>query len=154
MTTFLSARRIKKKSLPARDSAGQFIKTSSSSSELSEFTSEDSSPLDTPEINKRTLLDNNELESEHEVTKQLEEREDDEESLPEAPGPDIIIPIPELSAPIPVPTTQSLHQFTVPVQSQPSPMAATPAPAMFSGNDNENPQNFLREVERYVYPPQ
>jgi hypothetical protein len=29
-------------------------------------------------------------------------------------------------------------------------MATTPTPLVFSGNDNENPQNFLREVERYI----
>jgi hypothetical protein len=30
-------------------------------------------------------------------------------------------------------------------------MATTPTPSLFSGNDNENPQNFLREVERYIH---
>jgi hypothetical protein len=29
-------------------------------------------------------------------------------------------------------------------------MATTPAPLVFSGNDNENLQNFLHEVERYI----
>ncbi|KAG2754982.1 hypothetical protein P692DRAFT_20720691 [Suillus brevipes Sb2] len=30
-------------------------------------------------------------------------------------------------------------------------MATTPTPSSFSGTDNENPQNFLREVERYIH---
>jgi hypothetical protein len=31
------------------------------------------------------------------------------------------------------------------------PMASVPAPSTFEGKETENPQNFLREVERYIY---
>jgi hypothetical protein len=136
----------------------------------------DSSPLDTPEISECTLADQETTESEYEVTKQLEEHEDDEESLPGAPEPTTTIPIPEIvlptlefNPPIPFPKTQHLHQFIVPSASKlhtpsktsiaPSPipvqiqlllMATTPAPLVFSGNNNENLQNFLCEVERYI----
>jgi hypothetical protein len=95
MTAISSARQKKKKALPPRDKDGWWIKKTGSTSDFSEdFSSEESSPLDTPEINECTLTDNDHSESEHEVTRQLEEREDDEDSLPGAPDPSTIIPIP------------------------------------------------------------
>ncbi|KAG1775476.1 hypothetical protein EV702DRAFT_1199229 [Suillus placidus] len=163
-------KRTKKKSLPPRGKGGRFIKKTAPTSETSEFASEDSSPLDTPEINERALADNDPSASEHEVNEQLEEREDDEDSLPGAPDPSLTIPIPELTQPIPFPSTQYSHQLTIPTTSEPRPflrrsiiltpipaqiqylpMATTPAPSSFNRNDNENPQNFLREVERYIH---
>jgi len=112
--------------LPSRDKSGQFIKKTTSSTELSDLTSEDSSPLDTPEISERTLADQETTESEYEVTKQLEERKDDEESLPGAPEPtttipipEIVLPTPEFTPPIPFPKTQHSHQFIVPSVSKP-----------------------------------
>lgn len=168
MTALSSAKQTKKKSLPPRDSTGRFIKADGAT--FSEFTSEASSPLDTPEIIERTLTDNDTSASEYEVSKQLGEHEDDEESLPGAPNPNIVIPTPETISPIPFPTTQRTDQLIVPsksklrlpsktsvvppivpAQAQFVPMATTTAPALFSGNDNENPQNFLREVERYIH---
>jgi hypothetical protein len=39
----------------------------------------------------------------------------------------------------------------VPATAQFTPMATMTTPVLFSGNDSENPQNFLREVERYIH---
>jgi hypothetical protein len=176
MSSLSLAKCTRKKTLPSRDKSGRFIKKTASSTELSDLTSEDSSLLDTPEISERTLVDQETTESEYEVTKQLEEHKDDEELLPGAPEPTTTIPIPEIilptlefTLPFPFPKTQHSHQFIVPSASKPrtpsktsivpSPipvqiqlpsMATIPAPSVFSGNDNENPQNFLCEVERYI----
>lgn len=74
---------------PPRDKKGRFTKKIRSDGEFSENTlpSSDSSPLDTPEIDQRELEQDQE-ESEHEVIRQLA---DDEESLPGAPDPSLII---------------------------------------------------------------
>jgi hypothetical protein len=169
MTAISSVKQKKKKVLPPRDKDGRWIKQVGSTSDVSEdFPSEVSSPLDTPEINERTLADNNPSESEHEVNRQLEEREDDEDSLSGAPDQATIIPIPDIS--VPFPATPHIDQLIAhsaskprpalktsialplsPVQKQYLPMATTPTPSSFSGTDNENPQNFLREVERYIH---
>lgn len=63
-------------------------------SSSSTFTSSNSSPLDTPEINEQELTsDEEELEycdnSDHEISRYL--KEDDEDSLPEAPEPAAIL---------------------------------------------------------------
>jgi hypothetical protein len=86
MTAFPSAKSTKKKTLPPRDSSGRFIRADGSTS--SEFTSGASSLLDTPEITERALIiENDASASENEVSRQLGEREDDEESLPGVPSP-------------------------------------------------------------------
>ncbi|KAG2154754.1 hypothetical protein DEU56DRAFT_948079, partial [Suillus clintonianus] len=167
----LSRKTSKKKSIPQRGEKGRFIKKTDTSSDTLDCTSEDSSPLDTPEINKRTL-DQETSQSEQEVDNQLI-FDDDEESLAGAPNPNTIIPIPEQPAPftaIPFPATQPPQRFTSfstniakPAQktrAQPivslkpiqyTTMANVPAPSTFKGIETENPQNFLREVERYIY---
>jgi hypothetical protein len=72
MSNLLPAKCTKKKSLPPRGIGGWFIKKTDSTAELSESTSGNSSPLDTPEINERALIDNDASVSEHEVNEQLE----------------------------------------------------------------------------------
>jgi hypothetical protein len=67
MSTLLPAKHTKKKSLPPRGIGGWFVKKMDSTAEPSESTSGNSSPLDTPEINKRALIDHNASASEHEV---------------------------------------------------------------------------------------
>jgi hypothetical protein len=163
---------MKKKSLPPRGIRGWFIKKTDSTAELSESTLGNSSPLDTPEINECALIDNDTSTSEHEVNEQLETQEDDEESLPGAPDPSITIPTSEFIHQIPFPFTQYLQQLIVPTTSKPRvsltrsivpppvpaqvqyfPMATMPTPSLFSGNNNENPQNFFMR-SRKIYPHQ
>ncbi|KAG2159905.1 uncharacterized protein EDB93DRAFT_1244672 [Suillus bovinus] len=170
ISTLLPAKCTKKKSLPPRGKGGQFIKKIDPTTELSKFASDNSSLLDTPELSERALTDNEASASEHKVNKQLEECKDNEESLPGVPDPSLIIHIPEPIHSIPFPSTQHFHQLTAPTMSKPRPflkkstisslipaqvqyllMATTPTPALFSGSSNENPQNFLQEVERYIH---
>ncbi|KAG2097401.1 hypothetical protein BD769DRAFT_1677796 [Suillus cothurnatus] len=168
-----------KRTLPPRGPGGQFIKVVAHT-ELSELSaSRESSPLDTPEISQRTLDQEVLTESEYEVNQQLAEDEDrDDDSLPGAPEPGITLPIIEPDAPMipfphiqpqdkpPIPAIQPLRQLlasslykskshtqtiTIPQQIPFAPMASIPAPSTFEGKESENPQNFLREVERYIY---
>jgi len=57
MSSLSLAKHTRKKTLPSRDKSRLFIKKTASSTELSDLTLEDSSPLDTPEISERTLAD-------------------------------------------------------------------------------------------------
>jgi hypothetical protein len=77
----------------------------------------ESSPLDTPETIQRTLEQELSTESEYEVNQQLADDEDrDDESLPGAPEPSIILPIPEPNMQtIPFPYTQHQHKSQVPI---------------------------------------
>jgi hypothetical protein len=173
------AKLLPKRTLPPRGPGGQFIKAVVCT-ELSELSaSGESSPLDTPEISQRTLDQEALIESEYEVNQQLAEDEDrDDDSLQGAPEPGITLPIIEPDAPTipflhtqpqdepPIPVIQPLRQLlasslyksksrmqtiTIPQQIPFALMASIPAPSTFEGKESENPQNFLREVERYIY---
>ncbi|KAG1749170.1 hypothetical protein EDD22DRAFT_958070 [Suillus occidentalis] len=156
-----------KKSLPPRGPGGQFIKAVVRTEPSDLSTSGESSPLDTPEISVCNLEQGIQTDSEYKVNQQLADNEleetGDRESLPGAPEPNIVLLIPELASPaIPFPTThcnikpfislvQSPYQLTTLPQIPVLPMASMPALSTFKGKETENPQNFLWEVERYIY---
>ncbi|KAG2116349.1 hypothetical protein BD769DRAFT_1672858 [Suillus cothurnatus] len=172
-----------KKTLPPRGPGGQFIKAVKRTEPSDGSASGESSPLDMPETVQRTLEQELSTESEYKVNQQLADDEDrDDESLPGAPEPSIILPIPEPNVQtIPFPYTQHQHKSHVPIAQSldqqaivpfltakpmlklrtPTaatppqipfiPMASVPAPSTFEGKETENPQNFLREVKRYIY---
>ena len=82
--------------------------------------------------------------------------------MPEAPEPNIVLqtlfpPIQPQYKPLAMPsytpkTTITLRApTTTPPQIQLPRMANIPVPSTFEGNETENPQNFIREVERYIY---
>ncbi|KAG2127062.1 hypothetical protein BD769DRAFT_1668198 [Suillus cothurnatus] len=146
-------------------------KTLSDTENLSSmFTSTASLPLDTPEAIERQLtLDEEELDSreasDHEAREDL--REEDEESLPDAPEPNaILLPafqwdtgvpliIPRKLNPRSIPSAQSNIQPTViPKQAQTIKATMTTtsasAPSLFHGRDDENSANFIWSLEGYI----
>lgn len=164
------------KVLPERGPDGRFIKRLNTLSNTSSTaTSTDSSPLDTPELIARRL-DQSTSEPEHEGAEQeLERDNDDSESLPGAPNPQTIIwPVEDIPSPPldpnqrpvtiaksprkpPVlPSPPVFTQLPPPITLQPSvthtarKMTSTTTPGWFHGKSDENGQNFLKEVERYI----
>ncbi|OAX30496.1 hypothetical protein K503DRAFT_807189 [Rhizopogon vinicolor AM-OR11-026] len=63
--------------------------------------------------------------------------------------------LPYFHSPSPSPS-QEINQLPFPPVNPPSPpppplpMANTTVPSLFHGDDTENPQNFLQEVEQYI----
>ncbi|KAG2113680.1 hypothetical protein DEU56DRAFT_919683 [Suillus clintonianus] len=148
---------------------GRFFKRTTETVDPFNFTSEESSPLDTPEIRERALEQDPSL-SEQEVNQQLADDED-ADSLQGAPEPDTVIPFqfPALDPPKAPAITAKPHiqqnltatpKETSVVQTvatsnktstNPIRMAGMPEPSIFYGRDDENPQNFFKSVERYIY---
>ncbi|KAG2134300.1 hypothetical protein BD769DRAFT_1665342 [Suillus cothurnatus] len=116
----------KKRTLPPRGLGGMFQPKSLSDTKKSSstFTSSASSPLDMPETNKWQLTpDEEELEScevlDHEVSKDL--REDNEESLPDAPRPNaILLPAFQWDTGIPLSIPREPSTQTVPSAQPPT----------------------------------
>ncbi|KAG1830271.1 hypothetical protein DFJ58DRAFT_737017 [Suillus subalutaceus] len=141
--------------------------------------SAESSPLDTPETRTYELFDDDldQEDSEYESYKvqcQLEKAEEDQESLEGAPDLDdtelptfdsqteaITTPFPTSQPYIPTPLLLTQPHPRTPIKAPSVPTVFTPAPvqkkmtgsntpAWFHGKADENEQNFLWEVERYI----
>ena len=141
-------------SFRARGPDGRFLprKSIELPTSYSTATSADSSPIDTPELSTRGLEPASTSDSEQlEIQRHLySDDNEDQDSLSGVPDPDTVIPFPTTQPPSPP------HQHvTVPFIPTiiPPPlrkkMAGT-VPAWFYGRADENAQNFLREVERYI----
>jgi len=144
----------KKRTLPPRGLGGMFLPKSLSDTKKfsSTFTSSASSPLDMPETNEWQLTpDEEELEScevsDCEVRKDL--REDNEESLPDAPRPNtILLPAFQWGTGIPLSIPREPSMRTVPSAQPPttkvimSTMSAN-SPPLFHRHGNENSANFI-----------